>query len=202
MIYASRIGILCFLAVVMGAALVACGITPTPIPTAHPTDETVQEGSSSIDVHIKQGNDYVAAGDFASAATEFEAAVALEPANVSARSNLGVVYYRLGRLDEAIEQWQQAIEIAPTDADLYSNLAAAYVQKGELEVALEHYQTAVESDPDLAEAHFGLGVVNSQLNRIEEAIQAFEKFQELDTGQDSMASDLAKEYLEQLKGQQ
>ena len=74
--------------------------------------------------------------------------------------------------------------------------------KAIIHIAEEHYQTAVERNPNLAEAHFGLGVVYSQLNRIEEAIKAFERFQELDTGQDLTATDLAKQYLEQLKGQQ
>ena len=116
-------------------------------------------------------------------------------------SNLGVVYYHLERLDDAIAQYQKAIKLAPKDADIRSNLAAAYVQKGQLDSALEQYQAAVSANPQLAEAYFGLGVVYQQKGKKDEAIQAFEKFQALDTGKDPTASNLAKQYLQQLKGQ-
>ena len=68
----AKIGVLGLLAVVMGVALVACGITPTPIPAAQPpaepTQGTDQEGSSSIDALLRQGNEYATAGDFVRAA--------------------------------------------------------------------------------------------------------------------------------------
>jgi Flp pilus assembly protein TadD len=154
----------------------------------------------SPDEHFQKGNEAAQAGDYEQAIVEFEAVLEKEPENVSAMSNLGVVYYNLGRLDEAIEQYQKAIEIAPEDADIHSNLAAAYVQQNQLDKGLEEYQAAVDLNPRLAEAFFGLGVVYLQTGDADGAIQAFEKFQELDTGKDPMATDLAEQYLEQLKG--
>ena len=156
---------------------------------------------SSVEEHFRQGNKYAQAGEFEKAIVEFEAALQIDPDNVSARSNLGVVYYNLGRLDEAIQQYQEAIARAPSDADIHSNLAAAFVQKGQLDKALQEYESAVDINPELAEAHFGLGVVYQQTGRTDEAIAAFERFQALDTGGDAMATDLAKQYLEQLKGE-
>lgn len=155
----------------------------------------------SVEEHFAKGNEFTQAREYDKAIAEFEAALKRDPKNVSAMSNLGVVYYHLGRLDEAIAQYQKAIELAPEDADIRSNLAAAYVQKGELDSALEQYQAAVNANPQLAEAHFGLGVVYQQMGKTAEAIQAFEKFQTLDAGKDPTASDLAKQYLQQLKGQ-
>ena len=155
----------------------------------------------SVEDHFAKGNEFTQAGEYDKAIVEFEAALKKDPKSVSAMSNLGVVYYHLGRLDEAITQYQKALELSPGDADVRSNLAAAYVQKGDLESALEQYQASVSANPQLAAAHFGLGVVYQQMGRIDEAIQAFEKFQALDTGKDSTASDLASQYLQQLKGQ-
>lgn len=157
--------------------------------------------TTSTEEHFQKGNEAAQAGDFEQAVVEFEAVLEKEPENVSAMSNLGVVYYNLGSLDKAIEQYQKAIEIAPEDADIHSNLAAAYVQQDQLDEGLEEYQTAVDLNPQLAEAYFGLGVVYLQIGNADGAIQAFEKFQELDTGQDPTATALAKQYLEQLRGQ-
>jgi superkiller protein 3 len=155
----------------------------------------------SVEEHFAKGNEFTRAGEYEKAIAEFEAALKKDPKNVSAMSNLGVVYYHLERLDDAITQYQKAIELAPKDADIRSNLAAAYVQKGQLDSALEQYQAAINANPQLAEAYFGLGVVYQQMEKKDEAIQAFEKFQSLDTGKDPTATNLAKQYLQQLKGQ-
>ena len=158
--------------------------------------------------HFQEGNEFFEAMQFAEAAEEYEKALELEPDNVDVMSNLGVTYYRLGELDKAVEIYTKAIAVAPEDADIRSNLAAAYVQKQEpggttdqLDMALEQYQKAIELAPDLAEAHFGAGAVYALLGRIDEAIQSFEKFQELDTGTDSKATENAQAILEELRGQ-
>lgn len=158
--------------------------------------------------HFKKGNEFTEASQFVEAAQEYEKALEIELDNVDVMTNLGAAYYRLGELDKAIDVYTRAIAIAPNDADIRSNLAAAYVQKHEpggssdhLEMALEQYAKAVELAPDLPEAFYGMGAVYALMGRIDDAIQAFEKFQELDTGSDSKATDNAKEILKQLRGQ-
>lgn len=177
-------------------ALAACSeATPTAMP-------------SSILDHFKRGNELSQNGQFEEAAAEYRLALDADPENVDVLANLGVALYNLGQLDEAIELYQKATELAPEDADLRSNLAAAYVQKHQLDgeqdwldQALEEYQQAIELNAELAEAHFGLGVVYTLLGRDQNAIQAFEEFQDLDTGKDAMATQMAEEYLKQLRGQ-
>ena len=186
----SKLVVVFLVALLVLPGLVACGgdTTPTPDPAL------VQD-------RFQKGNEYAQAGDFEKAVVEYQAVLEAEPENVSALTNLGVVYYSLGKLDESIAQYNRALELAPQDADIRSNLAAAYVQKGDLDKALETYQQAIDLDPSLAEAHFGLGVIYMQLGNAEQARQAFVKFQEYDTGKDPLASEKAQEYLEQLGGQ-
>jgi len=140
-------------------------------------------------------------GQLAEAIEAYQLALEEDPDNVSVMVNLGVAYYNSGQLGDATEQYQDALQIAPDDADIHSNLGAAYVQQNNLEDGLEEDQRAIELDPNLAQAYFGLGVVYDALEQREEAIAAFEKFQQLDEGQDTFASDLAQQYLERLKGQ-
>jgi Flp pilus assembly protein TadD len=155
-----------------------------------------------------RGNELSQAGKFQEAADEYLKALALDPENVDVLTNLGVAYYNLGKLDEAVEQYTKAVKLAPNDGDIRSNLAAAYVQKyqangdkDQLNQALQEYKKAVELKPDLAEAHFGLGVVYALLGQNQDAIQAFETFQKLDKGKDPLASENAKQYLQQLRGE-
>jgi len=165
----------------------------------------------SAEEHFKKGNEFAQAGEFDKAMAEYQAVLKADPNNVSALTNLGVVYYNAGNLDQAIAQYQKALQIAPNDADIHSNLAAACVQKAQLnqtqpdrtlmDRALQEYQKAVELNPDLAEAHFGLGVIYVTLGQNDKAIAAFEKFQQVDKGTDQIATEQAAQYLKQLKGQ-
>jgi len=191
-----------FIVVVLILLLAGCGQTPTAQPP------TPSEPSTTALEHFQQGNDLSRAGEFDKAAEQYEKALEIDPQYVDAMTNLGGAYYSLGQLDKAIEQYTKAIEIAPSDADIRSNLAAAHVQKHqsagdpeELNLAVEQYEKAVELNPDLAEAHFGLGVIYALQGDNEQAIQAFERFLELDQGQDPMATSNAEEYLKQLRGQ-
>jgi tetratricopeptide (TPR) repeat protein len=197
--YSSRV--ICLIAIVLILLLAGCGQTPTDQP---PTPEA----SSAALEHFQQGNDFSRAGEFDKAAEQYEQALETDPEYVDAMTNLGVAYYSLGQLDKAIEQYTRAIEIAPNDADIRSNLAAAHVQKHqstsdpeELDMAVEQYEKATELDPNLAEAYFGLGVIYALQGENAQAIQAFERFLELDQGQDPMATSNAEEYLKQLRGQ-
>jgi protein O-GlcNAc transferase len=157
--------------------------------------------SSLAGLHFQKGNDYAQSSAYDQAIAEYEAVLEVEPEHVSAMTNLGVVYYMTGQWDQAIAAYDSALGIAPADADIHSNLGAAYVQLGQLDQALDEFSTAVTLEPDLLQAHFGLGVVYLQLGRNQEALEAFERFMELDTGQDTMATEQARQYLEYLKGQ-
>lgn len=157
--------------------------------------------SLSVEERFKKANEFAQQGEFQKAIAEYEAILQEDPDNVSVLTNLGVAYYQVGQLDNAIAWYQKALSLAPKDADIHSNLAAAYVQSNQLDKALGEYLTAVQLNPNLAEAHFGLGVVYLQQGDKDKAIEAFEQFQALDTGLDPRASDQARQYLQQLKGE-
>jgi len=66
----------------------------------------------------------LASGDFEAAAEAFEASTGIE-ASRAAYSNLGTVYYYLGRLDEAVAMYTKALDIAPEDFQLWGGRADA-----------------------------------------------------------------------------
>ncbi len=81
--------------------------------------------------------------DFAGAAAAFERSLALEPTR-SAYSNLGTVYYFLGRYPDAVRMFAHATELASEDHRVWGNLADARWQIGADRGAAQHdYRHAI-----------------------------------------------------------
>ena len=138
----------------------------------------------------------------------FKQAIALDSRYVDAHTNLGVVYYQLGRLDEALSEYDAALAVNPDDADVHYNKGAAYVQhalqgsipdEALLDQGVGEFQRALEIDPDLPQAHFSLGVVYATRGQNQEAISEFQRFLELDDGSDLEATSAAQDYLIRLE---
>src|SRR5260370_4802330 len=60
----------------------------------------------------------------------FEKSVAIKPSD-GAYSNLGEIYYTLGRYDEAARYYEKAIQMNGRDSMQWHNLAAAYKESNE-----------------------------------------------------------------------
>jgi len=80
----------------------------------------------TLDNHNMRGYSNLAvanmmAGDFVAAAPAFQKAIDLDPQS-DHYSNLGLMYYYLGRLDDAASALRQAIKLAPNDHLAWSNL--------------------------------------------------------------------------------
>lgn len=72
----------------------------------------------------KLGAALMLSGDFAGAAPAFQHSIAIEP-HRDAYSNLGMMYYYLGKTDEAVAALEKAAELAPGDHLSWSNLGDA-----------------------------------------------------------------------------
>src|SRR2546426_736715 len=82
------------------------------------------------------------AGDFEGAIREYRAALAQEPANFEARSNLGVALAHIGHFEEAIDAYRMALQNAPPAAAsrLRMNLGLAYYKSGQIEEAVRTFE--------------------------------------------------------------
>ncbi len=101
------------------------------------------------------------AGDFAGAAAAYREFLKLQPNEVGAHSNLGVVLVKLGRYDEAIGEYQAASRLAPDDARIGLNLALALVKSGRLSEAAENFESLHRRMPE--EKQVTLLLADSQL---------------------------------------
>ena len=84
------------------------------------------------------------AGQYDAAADNFKKSLALRP-NASAYTNLGTIYYFLGRCAEAVPMMKQASDLSPKSEQMWGNLGDAYAcVPGRREDADRAYQRAVE----------------------------------------------------------
>jgi Flp pilus assembly protein TadD len=66
---------------------------------------------------------------YAAAESGFQAVLKLQPRNIAALGNLGVIYSRTHRYSKSIDAYRQALKIAPGDKALLTNLGLAYVKQ-------------------------------------------------------------------------
>lgn len=95
--------------------------------------------------------------DFDRATPLFEAALAQDPKNDMAISNLALVERNQGKANEAIERLRKAINDHPSAA-LNDALAGMEEESGQYLQAVASYQRAVELDPASEQYYFDLGV--------------------------------------------
>jgi sortase A len=100
-------------------------------------------------------------------------AVALNPNDVTARVNLGIVYRNIGRYNDAEAQLKEAVKLDPNNPTVHFQLAAVYSKTGNEKKAVRALQLAIRLQPDLEPAHYRLGNLYLETGRPQEAIDTF-----------------------------
>lgn len=109
------------------------------------------------------------------AAVEFIGkAIAIDPTDAAAHSNLGEYYRRLGKTDAAISSLRRAIELQPEHSNSWNNLGNTLKDQGKLDDALAAYNKAAQLQPDFAIAHNNIGVVLRLKGNLDESLAAFD----------------------------
>ncbi len=123
--------------------------SPQPQFGAVPKEELAQ---MLAEAHLALGNIAFSRNDQEAAALEYEQSIALVPQNPPAQANLGLVYYRLGRLEQALPHLELARALAPNFATNYYYLGLTYLGLGRRQEATEALRQAVTRDPANAQA--------------------------------------------------
>ena len=101
--------------------------------------------------------------------------VAKNPNSWAGYNNLGVAFWRSGRVNDAIVCWQRALQIKPDYPEVHNNLASPLAQAGKFDDAIRHYEQALRTKPDYVEVQCNLGIVLAQVGRLSEAIEHYEQ---------------------------
>ncbi len=98
------------------------------------------------------------AGDYATSLAQFQAAVASNPQDTDALSNLGQVLVRLNRPADAIPYFQRAVTLAPDRWAYQFNLARALGLMGRMAESIQGYRQAQQLFPEDYVTAFNLGL--------------------------------------------
>ena len=90
-------------------------------------------------------------------------------------NNLGLVFYRQGKLDEAVRWCSEALKLMPTCAEAHNNMGTILERQGKLDEALGSYWEAIRYKPGFAEAHSNLANVLWGQGKFDESMQHYEE---------------------------
>jgi type IV pilus assembly protein PilF len=90
-----------------------------------------------------------------------------------ANVELGVAYFREGRLQLAMDNLRRAIELDPDSPAAHAAMAVLYERLGEVEPAERHYRRALTLSPKDSRVHNNFGQFLCQHNRLQDADRHF-----------------------------
>jgi type IV pilus assembly protein PilF len=122
------------------------------------TAEADQGIPASAKKAFEVANKLLEKGDFESAITEFNRAIAIYPDYTNARNKLGVQYLKHKRLEEASEQFKTILEKNPKYYNARLNLGIVRVEQKRYSEAIEELSQAVALDSSQPAAHLFWGV--------------------------------------------
>lgn len=124
--------------------------------------------------------DLMQSGDYQKSIDAWQQALAMEPNDVSALSNLGSVLTYAGRLDDAVAQYRKALAADPENYKTRSNLGVALSRTGNTTEALEHLRRALELSPEDVPTLTALGGTLMQAGQLDDAVATLREAVELE----------------------
>jgi tetratricopeptide (TPR) repeat protein len=133
-------------------------------------------------IYNNLGSTYVKLGQPGRAVAEFEAAIRLDPAHVTAYTGLAQAYAALGRNQEARGALAALERLEPGRATRHVELGNLFLGEGRLDEAIVEYQAAVAAEPLLPGAQFNLGEAYRRKGRLADAAVHLERALAQDPG--------------------
>lgn len=178
------------------ASLAGCSMLPskpqpiTPVGKVAPVDK-----KSEAPVSGAAQEDYRRALGAISAGHDKEAEVFLlamsraYPDLSGPRANLGILYFRLGRLAEAEQALNMAIKINPDRPAYHNQLGILYRTAGRFNEAGKEYEKALQLDSGYAKAYLNIGILyDIYLNDLAKALTYYERYQQLQPQADKLVT--------------
>jgi capsular polysaccharide biosynthesis protein/Flp pilus assembly protein TadD len=123
-------------------------------------------------------------GDMEAAASFFERATELMPADPTPRRLKANLLTQSGRAAEAVAELQAAVALFPADADSRAALGAAYLEADQPDLAAAAYRAAAELDPADTGSRKNLILLDMAAGQLDEAAASYRALLDID-GQDS-----------------
>ncbi len=105
----------------------------------------------------------------------YKEALAFNPKDIDAISNMGTALQTLGNLDAAAACYRKAIAIKPDFPDAQFNLGNPVMKQGQTDAAVVSYQKAIAIEPDYVHAQFNLGNAWQTQGKLDAAADCYQK---------------------------
>jgi tetratricopeptide (TPR) repeat protein len=102
-----------------------------------------------------------------------------DPANTTARINLGRMLHAEGSLAGAESHYREALRREPLSAIAWYNLGVLLEDQTQQDEAITAYERAVRADPRLADAHYNLALLYERAGRERDAVRHLAIFRRL-----------------------
>tara|TARA_B100000686_G_scaffold313958_1_gene359662 strand:- start:1382 stop:1864 length:483 start_codon:yes stop_codon:yes gene_type:complete len=126
------------------ALYLSLSATPALAAGSSTTETTNTYSDSATTQAFKDGEDAVAAENWALAIGHFQEAVTLDPGSADAFNMLAYSQRQAGDLESAFANYEKALAIDPDHEDAREYLGEAYLQAGNLDGALEQLEALDE----------------------------------------------------------
>ncbi len=163
---------------VMAAAMIARVLTAS-VPAAAQDEDLLGDALGSVDSlevapvppELEGAFVSLSEGDYASAAVELGALVAVDTANTGAMRLLASAYAKLEAYTQAIQVCRMLAAIDSADAGVRAALGHFHQRQGDFQLAEMYYRQALELDKDLLQAYQGLGWIYLQRKELERTLE-------------------------------
>ena len=133
-------------------------------------------------------------GQLQTAITKFQQALKIDPKNVYAYSQLGLIYAKKNSFSVAERMFERAVSYDSRDTFSHLWLGIIFIKNEQLDLAFNKFQQILQYEPDNADGYYFLGTIYSFRREDELAKQAFEKSRSLNSNDPETHYRLAKAY--------
>jgi Tfp pilus assembly protein PilF len=146
-----------------------------PVPTPEPA--TVEPGPASPQVdtrqHTVRAAQFLRNKQYAEAASEYRAAIQLDPQNADLHVSLGMTLGQQGDWDGQVAEDREAVRLDPNNDRAHLSLGMALMRKRDREGAMAEYREAIRLNPNNEGAHVSLAILCSQMGDWDGAIAEY-----------------------------
>ena len=107
--------------------------------------------------------------------TLFRQALRVTKNNDKMHNNLGVSFFKEGKINEALYHYGRAISIRPRNNQYYNNRGDVYARLGMYQPAMDDFNKALSIKPDYVEACYNRGITYEKIGQYQLAILDFNK---------------------------
>ena len=132
---------------------------------------------------------------FDAALAEFGIAVAIDPLNVEARYNLGVLYLKTGQYEKAASEFKKAISIRPDLPESYKGITNIYLETGQYGIAARYLLDAMRIWPQAIWVHLNLGIAYARSGDLDKAESSLRQANVMDPEDPSVNNSLGNVYM-------